>query len=63
MIKIYTNESVNVAITKGLKRRGIEAWSAREAGNLGMTDEEQLKYVCKEKSVIVTRDSDFLVLT
>ncbi len=62
MIKVYTNESVNVAITEGLKRRGIEAWSARDAGNLGMTDEEQLKYASKIRAVVFTRDDDFLML-
>jgi predicted nuclease of predicted toxin-antitoxin system len=58
-ISIYTNESVSVAIADGLKRRGVEAFSARDAGNLGLTDEEQLIYAGKEKVSIFTHDTDF----
>jgi hypothetical protein len=36
-IRIYTDESVNVAIAEGLKRRGLDVLSARDAGNLGLT--------------------------
>lgn len=59
-IKIYTDESVQVAIAKGLKRRGILAWSAYDIGNLGLTDEEQLEYANREKAIILTHDIDFL---
>jgi hypothetical protein len=58
--RIYTNESVSVAIAEGLKRRGVEAYSARDAGNLGLTDEKQLIYACKEKLSSFTYDTDFL---
>jgi hypothetical protein len=59
-IRIYTNESVDVAIAEGLKRRGVDAFSARDTGNLGLTDEEQLAYAGKEKAAIFTHDTDFL---
>jgi hypothetical protein len=59
-IRIYTNESVDVAIAEGLKRRGVGAFSARDTGNLGLTDEEQLVYAGKEKAAIFTHDTDFL---
>lgn len=59
-IRIYTNESVNVAITEGLKRHGIKSWSARDINNIGLTDEEQLKYAFSNKVVIFTHDDDFL---
>ena len=52
-IRIYTDESVDIAIAEGLKRRGVDAFSARDAGNLGLTDQEQL---------IFTHDTDFLRL-
>ena len=29
-IRIYTDESVNIAVVEGLKRRGIDAFSARD---------------------------------
>lgn len=38
-LKLYTNESVPVAIVAGLKRRDIDAFSARDSGNLGLPDE------------------------
>jgi predicted nuclease of predicted toxin-antitoxin system len=59
-IRIYTNESVSVAIVEGLKRRGVNAFSARDAGNLGLTDEEQMIYAINEKVTIFTHDTDFL---
>lgn len=59
-IRIYTDESVSVAIAEGLKRRGVDALSARDASNLGLTDEEQLIYADKEKATIFTHDTDFL---
>lgn len=59
-IRIYTNESVEVAIAEGLKRRGVDAFSARDTGNLGLTDEEQLDYAGNEGAAVFTHDSDFL---
>ena len=59
-IRIYADESVNVTIVEGLKRRGIDAFSARDAGNLGLTDKEQLEFAVKNKAVIFTHDVDFL---
>lgn len=61
-IAFYTNESVNVAISEGLKRRGIKIFAARDAGNLGLSDEEQLNYAAKNNFVIVTHDDDFLTM-
>jgi len=60
VLRIYTDESVPVAVAEGLRRRGIEAWSARDASKLGMSDEEQLNYACQQKAVIFTHDADFL---
>ncbi|MBW2058687.1 MAG: DUF5615 family PIN-like protein [Deltaproteobacteria bacterium] len=59
-IRIYTEESVDVAIAEGLERRGVDAFSARDTHNLGMTDEEQLIYADNEKAAIFTHDTDFL---
>lgn len=61
-LRIYTNESVHVEVAEGLKRRGIEAWSARDAGNLGLCDVAQLEYANREKALIFTHDRDFLRL-
>ena len=58
----YTNESVHIAVAEGLKRRGLKALTARDAGNLGLSDKEQLEYAKGKKLVIVTHDDDFLFL-
>jgi predicted nuclease of predicted toxin-antitoxin system len=59
-IKIYADESVNIAIVEGLKRRGVNAFSARDLGKLGQTDEEQLKTANQNQAVIFTHDVDFI---
>jgi hypothetical protein len=59
-IRIYTDESVDVAIAQGLQRRGVEAFSARDRDKLGLTDEEQLTFANEEKCSIFTHDTDFL---
>lgn len=58
--RIYTNESVSVTIAEGLKRRGVDAFSAKGSSNLGLSDEEQLLYAAKENAAIFTHDADFL---
>jgi len=55
-IRIYTDERTSLAIAEGLKRRGVHAVSSRDAGNLGLTDEEQLIYAGKERVTIFTHD-------
>jgi len=59
---LYLDESVNVVVADGLRRRGVDVTSAKDAGNLGLSDEDQLKYAAKNKFVIVTHDADFLSL-
>jgi len=61
-IRIYADESVNVAIVEGLKRRGVKIWSARDVGKVGLRDEEQLEYAINERAAIFTHDDDFLSL-
>lgn len=61
-IKIYTDESVGLAIPKGLRRRGVEVWSSHEVGNQGLTDEEQFIYAIEHQAAIFTHDDDFLSL-
>ena len=59
-IRIYTDESVDVAIAQGLQRRGVEAFSQRDRDKLGLTDEDHLIFASEEKSTIFTHDNDFL---
>lgn len=41
-IRIYTDESVDVAIAQGLQRRGVEAFSARDRDKLGLNDDDNI---------------------
>jgi len=61
-VRIYTNENVNVAIAEGLRQRGVDAWSARDSGTLGLSDVEQLENAIAEKAAVFTHDADFLRL-
>ena len=61
-LRIYLDESVPTAIADGLRRYGVDAWSARDAGNRGWSDEEQLAYASREKAVLFTHDNDFFRL-
>jgi predicted nuclease of predicted toxin-antitoxin system len=59
-LRLYFDESVNVAVPDGLKSRGIVAISAKDLDKLGLTDEEQLETATLNKAVIFTHDADFL---
>jgi len=59
-MRLYTNESVPVAVAEGLKRRGVDVFTVRDAGNLGLSDEAQLAFAHSQGAVIFTHDDDFL---
>ncbi len=59
-LKIYADESVNTAIVEGLKRRGVNAFSAKDLGKLGLSDEDQVKTAIQNQAVIFTHDVDFI---
>lgn len=61
-LRIYANESVSLAIVTGLQRRGVDVSCARDSGNLGLTDPQQLDYAIKNQLVLFTRDTDFIRL-
>jgi len=59
-MKIYIDESVSPAISRGLRRRGWKAIDAREENNIGLTDEGQLKFVKENNLLLFTYDDDFI---
>lgn len=61
-IKFYTDEHVPNAVVKGLRLRGIDVLTTKEANRLGATDEEHLAFANKEGRIIFTQDGDFLRL-
>lgn len=61
-VRFYTDEHVPNSVVKGLRLRGIDVLTTKEAGMLGATDEEHVAFAKKEKRVIFTQDEDFLRL-
>ncbi|MDA1191598.1 MAG: DUF5615 family PIN-like protein [Candidatus Poribacteria bacterium] len=61
-LRIYTDEHVPTVIADELRRRNVNAQSARDVGNLGIDDSEQLEYAIRERAVLFTHDDDFLRL-
>ncbi|MFP3952309.1 MAG: DUF5615 family PIN-like protein [Candidatus Bathyarchaeia archaeon] len=59
-MRIYADESVNVAIVEGLKRRGIDAFSTKDIDKLGLTDQQQIDEATEKQAAIFTHDVDFL---
>lgn len=61
-IRFYTDEHVPNSVIKGLRLRGVDVLTTREAGMLGATDEEHVIFAKKEERIIFTQDEDFLRL-
>ena len=61
-ISFYLDEHIHRAVADGLRRRGINVLTVQEAGKSGLTDREQLSFALSERRVMVTMDSDFLML-
>ncbi len=61
-LRIYTDEKVDHAVVAGLRRRGVDAWSASDAQTLGTSDEKQLAYATSEQSLLFTHDVDLVVI-
>lgn len=61
-IKFYCDEHVDLAVARALRRRGVDALTAQEAGMLGIPDEKHLQLAISQGRVIFTQDTDFLRL-
>ncbi|WP_442891831.1 DUF5615 family PIN-like protein [Dissulfurispira sp.] len=55
-IKAYTDEDLDIAVSKVLKLRGFEASTTIEHGKSGSSDEEQLVYAASIGSVLLTHN-------
>jgi predicted nuclease of predicted toxin-antitoxin system len=62
MLRFHLDESVNLAIAEGLRRRDIDCTTAREVGLLGASDAEQLAFATAHQRILVTTDEDFLAM-
>ncbi|HUG66800.1 MAG TPA: DUF5615 family PIN-like protein [Pirellulaceae bacterium] len=61
-IRYHLDESVPNAIANGLRLRGIDVTTTKDAGLLEAPDDQQLAYAHANHRVIVSFDDDFLVL-
>ena len=61
-IKFYLDEMISPNVATGLRLRGIDVLTVKEAGSLSKRDEEQLDFATREGRVLVTMDDDYLAL-
>lgn len=61
-IRFYLDEHIPSAVADGLRRRGVNVLTVQNAGRSGLSDSEQLSFAHHEQRVLVTMDSDFLVI-
>ncbi len=63
-MKLYLDEDISPNVCVILRKKGVDATSAHEAGMLQASDEEQLAFAAAEGRAIVTRNKDdFITLT
>jgi predicted nuclease of predicted toxin-antitoxin system len=61
-LAFHLDEHVDPAIADGLRRRGIDVTTTREANLRGAGDDEQLASATARGRVLFTQDADFLRL-
>ena len=62
VIRFHRDENVNLAVASGLRQRGIDLTTTKDAGLIGASDVEQLDYARRAGRVIFSEDADFLIL-
>lgn len=55
-IHLYFDEDVSVGIVENLRTRGFDVLSARDAGALGRSDDEQMLYAVSQRRAVVTHN-------
>ena len=60
--RFHLDENVNLAIASGLRRRGIDVTTPKDAGLIGASDVEHLEYAWREGRVFFSEDADFLII-
>lgn len=61
-IRFHLDEHVSPAVAEGLRQHGIEVSTAESAGLGAADDREHCAHSMRSSSIIITFDSDFLVL-
>ena len=62
LIRYYFDEHIFADAASALRHRHIDVLTTAEAGNLRASDQEQLAFAASQGRVLVTRDSDYLIL-
>ena len=60
-MRFYLDEDLSPRIAEWLRRRGIDAVSAFEVGNIQLSDRDQLAYATREGRCLVTRNARHFV--
>lgn len=55
-IKVFTDEDIDIAVSRALKLRGFEATTTLEHKRCRSTDEEQLEYATSIGAVLLTHN-------
>ena len=55
-IHLYFDEDISVGIVENLRTRGFDVLSARDAGALGRSDDEQMLYAVSQRRAVVTHN-------
>jgi hypothetical protein len=63
MLSFYMDQHIRIAITHGLRRRGIQVLTAHEDGAATLGDDDLLQRATSLGHVLVTQDQDFLEIT
>ena len=61
-VRYYMDQHYPMAVTQGLRLRGIDVLTAQEAGRCGLPDSQQLAFATAEDRVLASFDSDYLAL-
>lgn len=57
-VELYLDEDIDIRIAKMIRARDYRVTTAREASNLGFSDDEQLQYAVEKMLTLVTHNRD-----
>jgi predicted nuclease of predicted toxin-antitoxin system len=61
-IRFFFDQHIPSAIAQGLRLNAVDVLTAHEAGRCALPDHDQLAFATAEQRVVMTFDSDYLVL-
>jgi predicted nuclease of predicted toxin-antitoxin system len=56
-VRFYLDEDLAPSIAVGLRKKGIDAVSAHEVGNVGLGDTEQLAFAAGQRRCLVSKNA------